>query len=245
MCHFCLLYFCVVVKQENLEFVMFVLTAPEVVMKRDLAAVLLRRRRAAPAGDLTPLQLERYSYLLKKNWLWLSVPIYSCCEQSKINILCFVFRIKKLITEAKWEIKVKSKSLWDARKAIWTFCLFLHPAWERRVRWTMPVTRWLKLQASLLHTPPIMDPSPSKCKTPHFPKRRHINSSGSIWRSRQSWKKLADVTMLLARVLAQVTSSRGPVWKGLLQVFRERHTEHKLVKYVEANATLNYSSCLE
>lgn len=28
------------------------------VMKRDLAAVLLRRRRAAPAGDLSPLQLE-------------------------------------------------------------------------------------------------------------------------------------------------------------------------------------------
>eukprot|EP00064_Thunnus_orientalis_P014811 superscaffoldBa00002635_g14858 len=32
--------------------------ASQVVVKRDLAAVLLRRRRAAPAGDLSPLQLE-------------------------------------------------------------------------------------------------------------------------------------------------------------------------------------------
>lgn len=37
---------------------------PEVIMKRDLAAVLLRRRRAAPAGDLSPLQLERYCSVL-------------------------------------------------------------------------------------------------------------------------------------------------------------------------------------
>lgn len=44
---------------------MFVHAAAKVVVKRDLASVLLRRRRAAPAGDLTPLQLERYSYLLK------------------------------------------------------------------------------------------------------------------------------------------------------------------------------------
>lgn len=37
---------------------MFVSSAPQVVMKRDLAAVLLRRRRAP--GEPTPQQLERY-----------------------------------------------------------------------------------------------------------------------------------------------------------------------------------------
>ncbi|TNN83547.1 Osteocalcin [Liparis tanakae] len=35
--------------------------ASPVVMKRDLAAVLLRRRRSAPGGVLTPLQLESLS----------------------------------------------------------------------------------------------------------------------------------------------------------------------------------------
>lgn len=44
---------------------MFVRAVAKVVVKRDLASVLLRRRRAAPGGDLTPLQLEGYGYLLK------------------------------------------------------------------------------------------------------------------------------------------------------------------------------------
>ncbi|KAI3353271.1 hypothetical protein L3Q82_019808 [Scortum barcoo] len=37
---------------------MFVPTAAKVVVKRDLASILLRRRRAPAGGDLTPLQLE-------------------------------------------------------------------------------------------------------------------------------------------------------------------------------------------
>lgn len=52
-------------KARKSEFVMFVRAVAKVVVKRDLASVLLRRRRAAPGGDLTPLQLERYGYLLK------------------------------------------------------------------------------------------------------------------------------------------------------------------------------------
>uniref|UniRef100_A0A3Q3W3F1 Bone Gla protein n=1 Tax=Mola mola TaxID=94237 RepID=A0A3Q3W3F1_MOLML len=44
-------------KASKSDFAMFLPTAAEVVMKRDLAAILLRRRRAAP-GDLTPLQME-------------------------------------------------------------------------------------------------------------------------------------------------------------------------------------------
>lgn len=61
---FVFLYGC---KTRKTDFVIFVPTEAQVVMKRDLAAVFLRRRRAAPAGDLTPLQLERYSYLLKSD----------------------------------------------------------------------------------------------------------------------------------------------------------------------------------
>ncbi|KAI4833051.1 hypothetical protein KUCAC02_015984 [Chaenocephalus aceratus] len=46
--------------------------APEVVMTRDLAAVLLRRRRAAPAGDLSPLQLES---------LWEVCELHDGCDE--------------------------------------------------------------------------------------------------------------------------------------------------------------------
>lgn len=51
------------------ELMMFVPSAAQVVVKRDLAAALLRKRRAAPAGTLSPLQLERYSYLPQLNEL--------------------------------------------------------------------------------------------------------------------------------------------------------------------------------
>ncbi|KAK1886139.1 Osteocalcin 2 [Dissostichus eleginoides] len=46
--------------------------APEVVMTRDLAAVLLRRRRAAPAGDLSLLQLES---------LWEVCELHDGCDE--------------------------------------------------------------------------------------------------------------------------------------------------------------------
>ena len=50
-------------KQENSQKLLVPL-ASQVIMKRDLAAVLLRSRRAAPGGNLSPLQLERYSQSL-------------------------------------------------------------------------------------------------------------------------------------------------------------------------------------
>lgn len=45
--------------KEKSKFVLFDPSAAPVVVKRDLAAALLRSRRAAPAGYLTPLQMER------------------------------------------------------------------------------------------------------------------------------------------------------------------------------------------
>lgn len=72
-------------------------------------------------------------------------------------------------------VKIKTQNLsevWSisevSEKPSKPFPLFFHPAWERCVRWTTPVTRWLKLQASSPHTLPTMDPSPSKLKTPHL-----------------------------------------------------------------------------